>query len=503
MSVKTPTGPPAPLVLAIVCLGVFSTALDQTVVVTALPTVMVDIKVPISEIDQASWIVTGYLVGYTIAMPLVGRISDVYGHPRVYQAALVLFSVGSLLVAVADDLPWMISARVIQAIGGGATVPISMAIASMAMPPGRRGLALGLVGASAEAGAMLGPLYGGGIIELLEWRWIFWLDIPQSAVLIALFGLLYNKRTPGARVDYLGGALLAGALTVLTVALSRREMFALEEAASSGLAYLLVAVGLVAVVVLVLVEMRAWQPLLAPALFRSASFVTSNATQLLVGVALIMALVNVPLMANTVMGKDALDGGLQLMRLTAAIPVGAVVGGYVLARAGIRRVTVAGLVLMALGFYFMSTWEATVGEPWLTLHLVTGGLGFGLVIAPIMTTAMSAVHPDYWATAASLVTVSRMVGMALGLAALSAWGTDHFLGLTASLEVPIGLPGESGAELAARQAEYSQGLTQAGVTLFRDFFRVSAAISVVAILPALGMKLAPRRLRDMASADDP
>ena len=470
------------------CLGVFSTALDQTVVVTALPSVMLDIKIPITDIDQASWIITGYLLGYTIAMPVVGRIADVYGYARVYQASLLIFAIGSLLVALASSLTEVVAARVIQAVGGGATVPISMAIAASVVSPGRRGLAMGLVGASAEAGSVLGPLYGGGIIDLLSWRWIFWLDIPQSLMLMAALIPLRNQRVPGVRVDYLGGALLAGALTILTIAVSRREAFTL----SSGLPFLLAGVGAVLVVALFVVERRTWQPLLAPYLFRSLSFLTANGTQLLVGVALIIAMVNIPLMAGTIMGKEPLAGGLQLMRLTGAIPIGALAGGYLLGRLGVRAVAVAGLVLIALGFYFMSTWEVDAADPWLTIQLITGGLGFGLVIAPIMATALSAVTQDFWATAASLVTVCRMLGMALGLAALSAWGVEHFQGLTAGLELPLGAEGGTAGELRARQEEYQAGLSQAGLTLFRDFFRVAGFIALAAIIPALGMKLAKK-----------
>ena len=259
-----------------------------------------DIKLPVSKIDQASWIITGYLLGYTAAMPLVGRLSDIYGHARIYQASLLIFAVGSLLVALAQSLPWMVAARVIQAVGGGATIPISMALASSVMPPGRRGLAVGLVGAAAEAGAVLGPLYRAAIIHLLDWRWIFWIDIPLSILLMAVLALLPSRREVGARVDFLGGALLAGALTILSVALSRREAFTLE----SGTPYLLAALGVFLVVVLVIVERRTWQPLLAPSLFRSMSFITSNATQLLVGVALIIAMVNIPLNPNPPMDRD-------------------------------------------------------------------------------------------------------------------------------------------------------------------------------------------------------
>ena len=125
---------PAPLVLAVIGLGAFITALDQTVVVTALPGMMLDLKIPVAELDRASWIVTAYLLGYTSIMPLMGRLADVYGHARVYQAALVVFGIGTSLVAISPNLEWIVGARVVQAIGGGATVPIGMAIASTVPP---------------------------------------------------------------------------------------------------------------------------------------------------------------------------------------------------------------------------------------------------------------------------------------------------------------------------------------------------------------------------------
>ena len=145
------------VVLGILCLGVFSTALDQTVVVAALPSVMVDLEIPLTDLDRAAWIVTAYLIAYTVAMPLAGRLSDVHGRVRMFQAALLLFAIGSALVAVAPNFPWVVAARVLQAAGGGATVPIGLAMAVAAVSPERRGIALGLVAASAEAGSVLGP----------------------------------------------------------------------------------------------------------------------------------------------------------------------------------------------------------------------------------------------------------------------------------------------------------------------------------------------------------
>ena len=461
------------VVLAIICLGVFSTALDQTVVVAALPSVMVDLEIPLTDLDTASWIVTAYLVSYTVAMPLAGRLSDVYGRVRMFQAALVLFSIGSGLVAVAPDFPWVVSARVLQAIGGGATVPIGLAMAVAAVAPHRRGIALGLVAASAEAGSVLGPLYGGGIIEWIGWRWIFWLDIPQSFILIGLLAVLPNAANRSAKMDYLGALTLGATLTVLSLGLSQRSIFSMD----SFVPYLLIGLGVFLVFVLMVVERRAVQPLLASFLYRSKAFVSSNIAQFFVGVALIISLVSVPLMASTVMEKGAWESALHLVRLTAAIPVGAVLGGYIMRWTGVRAVCITGLSFMGAGLLIMSSWGTVVEEPRLSVPLAVTGLGFGLVIPPISVSALSAAPSNYWGAAASLVTASRMVGMALGLAALSAWGIERFYSLTAHVTV--------GATFEETEAP----LIEAGVTVFQNLFTIAGFLSLVAILPALLMRL--------------
>ncbi len=461
------------VVLGILCLGVFSTALDQTVVVAALPRLMVDLEIPLADLDKASWIITGYLISYTVAMPLAGRLSDVYGRVRMFQVALVVFALGSGLVALAPNFNWIVPARVIQAVGGGATVPIGLAMAVAAVSTEKRGLAIGLVAASAEAGSVVGPLYGGTIIEWIGWRWIFWFDVPQSLILIGLMAILPNRPNPAAKMDYVGALALGAALTVLTVALAQRSIFTAE----SIYPYLALAAGAILIGVLITVERRAVQPLLASFLYTSRAFLSSNIAQFLVGIALIMALVCVPLMAGTVMEKGPLESALSLVRLTAAIPVGALVGGYVLRWTGVREVCIVGLALMGTGLLFMSGWETEVGELRLTLPLVAAGLGFGLVIPPIGVSALSAAPSDYWGAAASLVTASRMVGMALGLAALSAWGIERFYSLTA--EVSLG----------SNFAETEAILIEAGVTVFQNLFMISGFLSLIAIVPALLMKV--------------
>ena len=471
------------VVLGIICLSVFSTALDQNVVVAALPRVMVDLEIPLTNLDKASWIITAFLISYTVSMPLAGRLSDVYGRVRMFQGALVVFAIGSALVAMSPNFNWVVPARVFQALGSGATVPIGLAMAVAAVSPEKRGVAIGLVAASAEAGSVVGPLYGGAIIEWIGWRWIFWLDVPQSLILIALMAVLPNRPNPSAKMDYAGALTLGAALTVLSLALAQRGIFTGE----SIYPYLGVAAGVLLVGVLVIMERRTVQPLLASFLYTSRAFVSSNIAQFLVGVALIMGLVCVPLMAATIMEKSPLVSALHLVRLTAAIPVGALAGGYMLRWTGVRPVCIAGLLFMGAGLLVMSGWERQVDELTLTLPLLAAGFGFGLVIPPIGVSALSAAPSDYWGTAASLVTASRMVGMALGLATLSAWGIERFYSLTADF-APSG------------SFQETQGiLIDAGVTVFQDLFMIAGVLSLLAILPALLMKPEDPEYADRAS----
>ena len=484
-------------VLTITGLGAFIAALDQTVVVTVLPSVMLDLKIPITELDRVSWIITAYLLGYTVAMPLLGRLGDVYGYPRVYQASLVVFCIGTSLVALSQSFEFMIGARVIQAIGGGATVPLGMALAVSLVPADKRALALGVVGGAAEAGSMLGPAYGGAIVELSNWRWIFWLNVPQSAIVFVALMRLPNRRVSGAKVDYLGGALLIAALLLLSLALSRKDLFTLQSPAP----FILAAGGLGLVGALLAVERRVWQPLLADVFLRSRAFILANAAQALVGVSLILAMVTVPLAADTVMQKDPFTGAMWLLRMTGVIPLASVLGGWLCSasmrparspalrwaqRLGEERtLTVAGLLMAAAGLFLCSRWEIGVDDPELTLQLLLAGGGFGLVIAPVLHRALQAVDEDYRATAASLVTVSRMMGMTLGLAAMSAWGVEHFQVLTSGLELPLPQAGESAEALNARVEQYTQDINTAGLSVFRAFFRTAALAALAAIPFAL------------------
>lgn len=471
-----------PTVILII-IGVIFTALDQTVVVTVLPEMMLDMEISITELDQASWIITGYLLGYTVAIPLMARMADAHGHVFMLRVCLMLFAVGSILVALSTNLQWLVASRVLQALGGGSIIPIGMVLVARALPAQHKLIAVGMVGAAAEIGVVLGPLYGGSITRLLDWRWLFWLDVPQAAII--LIGLIYlrNQPIPGSKVDYFSGFLLALSLSLLVIAFSQRILFSL----ASPISYALAVAGLAMLALLIWRQNTITQPLISPAFFRSRAALASIAVKLLVGAALIIAMVTIPLMADTVHRQSPYEGGLRLMRLTAAIPIGAIAGGYLAHILNRRKVAILGLLITAVGFFLMSTWDLGISDPQLSIDLAISGLGFGLVIAPLFVTAMDSGPKNYQATSASMVTVSRMVGMSLGLAALSAWGVDHFQALTSSLQFPVPNSAQFVPQGEQLTLVYAQQLADAGMSLFQGFFRIAGILVIVGIVPALGL----------------
>lgn len=211
---------------ALVVIGaVFLGALDQTVIVTVLPAVVTDLQIPFNRLDEAAWIVSGYLLGYTIALPLMGHFADARGHRRTFLVGIGLFTVGSIGCALAPSLAALIAARVIQAFGGGALLPVSIAIVTSRYEGERRSVAIGVIGAAAEAGGVLGPLWGALIVQHLDWRWIFWLNAPFGLFLFAFAArTLADHRETAGRLDRIGAALGAGVLTGLILGLAREQI---------------------------------------------------------------------------------------------------------------------------------------------------------------------------------------------------------------------------------------------------------------------------------------
>ncbi len=500
--------------ILIAALGIFLTALDQTVIVTALWPIATDLQIPITEIDRAAWVVTAYLLGYTVALPLMGRVADVYGQRRIYILALGVFTLGSVLCALAPALGWLVAARTLQAVGGGAVLPVGMAMVRHEFSERRVPFMLGILGAVAEAGGVIGPLWGAlvmkagdGWLGIVGWRWIFWVNVP----LCLLFGFLMLRtpalpRYPG-KIDWVGAGLLGGALLALSLGLatpgtvgawagiqpSDGEGAGGEWLTPQGLGLL----GLSAVlfVLFALWQRRAPEPLLPPSLFsrRNWPFSAANITNFMVGAALIITMVNVPLYVASVLDGTAEQGGFMLLRMTALIPVGAIAGGLLGTRVEYRWIAVLGLLVSAGGFLEMSGWTlAAPDAPLNWLGLALNGLGFGLLVAPVTATALQWGGLKRAALAAASVNLSRMVGMMVSLSVLTVLGLRRFQELmSAHPAVIFANPGETPEHFAQRQADYTVAYKSASLDVYTSGFTVALLVCLAALAFALWLRRNP------------
>lgn len=448
--------------IAWVALGVFVAADDQTSIVTLLPAIISDIGLTVDDFYRSSWIVNGYLLGYLVALPIVGRIADVYGHARVFAVCVGFFVVGSALVAVSPGYTWLVLARSLQAVGGGGVVPVAMAIVASEVPAGRRLLGLGAIAAASEGGALLGPLWGGTITELAGWRWVFWINLPMTVPIgYAVWRLAGDERRHG-RIDWPGAALLGVALAVLTVALVDDPNGPRPLVATLGL----LCVSAAAAAAFWRHEARTAEPMVRPRMFAVREVAAANLASMLVGGGLIVALIGVPLFVNLVLVESPLDGGLTLMRLTAAVPLGAIAGGWLGSRLGLRLTAGLGMLLAAAGFVGLQAWDATLSEALRSGPQVAGGLGFGLVIAPLGAAVLQHVPEDSRATASAWLTLSRVTGMLVGTAVLTSTGLGRFYARAAQAD--FGSP------------DFNRLVQEAQVTTFREVFIAAAAVMLLA-----------------------
>ena len=441
--------------------GVFIAADDQTSVVTVLPAIIPDVGLTVEDFYLASWVINGYLLGYLVALPIVGRVADVYGHARVYAGALLVFVVGSALVAAAPGFEWLVASRALQAVGGGAVVPVAMAIVVDELPPSRRIMGLGAIAAASEAGALVGPLWGGAITEAFGWRWVFWFNLPLALPFLYGVWRLAGRERSGGAIDWPGAALLAGALALLTVTLSDDPLSRRPWPLTAALLALVVALG----VVFLARERSATQPMLRLAMFRPRAVWSANAASVLLGGGLIAALVSVPLFVNLVLLERPIDGGLTLLRFTIAVPAGALAGGWLAGRIGLRETATIGMWLGALGFAGLLLWDEELAELWRTVPQLVGGFGFGLVIAPLSAAVMQHAAAGDRATAASWLTLSRVVGMLVGASLLTSNGLGRFYARAGSIEFG--------------SAEFGELVTEAQVSTFHEVWAV-AAVAMVA-----------------------
>ncbi len=489
---------------------VFLAALDLTVVAPILPTVIRDLQISAVNADRYSWIVLSYLVAYTVTVPLTGRLSDFAGRLPVFTSAMLLFLVGSIVVAVADTLGVMILGRTLQGLGGGAMLPVSMALVADVIPIRQRAFALGLVAAVDTFGWVLGPVWGATIHSLFDsWRAIFWLNLPLGAVAAVVLYSTRAKtrpRAPEAKPQILSAAIGTLALVLFCLALSSggeaglgagqgQAQFGADLNPLAEYRRPLLGVSLVCFVLFAVLERRSDRPILPRSLLRSKVFRIAGLGNILIGSAVIIAMVNAPLAVALLDDADlvARDTAILLGSFTLTMTLGALTGGRLVERITARFTAILGLLIAAVGFAMMRWWPDDLNLVLMSGTMAFAGLGLGIVIAPIGEVAIRAARTEDYGAASGLVLLARLLGMTVGLAAVTAFGLERLNAKVSALPTVSPNPGESTTQYFQRQQAFvNEQIIPLTLDVIRESFVIAAIVCVVAIVVISRMSREPR-----------
>lgn len=472
------------LVLGLICLPVFIGSLDLTIVSAFLPEIVVKLGLPLqTALDDAAWVVSGYLLAYAISMMFMGRVSDLIGRRKVYIVCLLIFVVGSVLVATAHTWPTdllysiarrlqqrppkeemtllaIIIGRVIQALGAGALVPVSLALVGDLFPAHRRAQPLGVIGAVDTLGWVLGHLYGGLLVNFFathqqdfsnllaplgwpppDWRTLFWINVPLSIIglgftLWALRNVKEQRAT--GRFDLLGTLLISGALVALVAGLGGNVDISMAPTSVDGLNRLpplnfgALGLALLSFLGFLLVESRLRDPLIQLKLFRRRNLAAGALINLFIGFCLMIGLVAVPILVNvriadaTQLSQAALQTGILLSALTVPMALAAIPGGWLSDRIGLRRTTLLGLGLALIGFGLVwQTWQLEMSDAVVAVEMALVGVGIGLTFSPISAAVINSADEDNRGVASALVIILRLIGMTVAVAALTTYALNR------------------------------------------------------------------------------
>jgi EmrB/QacA subfamily drug resistance transporter len=400
------------LIFVALLLVLLLAALDQTIVSTALPTIVGDL----GGIAHLSGVVTAYLLASTITGPLYGKLGDLYGRKKVLQSAIVLFLIGSVLCGIAQSMTQLIAFRALQGLGAGGLMVVTLAVVGDIIPPRERGRYQGYFGAVFGLSTVIGPLLGGFFVDNLSWRWIFYVNLPVGAVALSVIATAFHTREVHTRhaMDYLGAALLAGALAAIVLFTS---LGGTTWAWSSPEVIGLIVLSVVLVPAFLYVESRAEEPILPLSLFSNHTFSLTSAIGFIVGFALFGAITYLPLYLQVTKGSSPTVSGLQLTPLMAGVLVTSIASGQLISRLGrYRMFPIAGTALMVVAMFLLaqlhtetSTWVAAV-------YACILGLGLGMVMQVLVLAVQNSVDLSVMGVATSGSTLFRQVGGSIGVA---------------------------------------------------------------------------------------
>ncbi|MFE2034144.1 DHA2 family efflux MFS transporter permease subunit [Streptomyces scopuliridis] len=454
--VSTPALSPAPgegqnprgvlVAIGALLLGLLLAALDQTIVSTALPTIVSDL----GGLEHLSWVVTAYLLASTAATPLWGKLGDQYGRKKLFQTAIVIFLIGSALCGIAQNMPQLIGFRALQGLGGGGLIVLSMAIVGDIVSPRERGKYQGLFGAVFGATSVLGPLLGGFFTESLSWRWVFYINLPIGVVALLVIATVLHipvHRTKHT-IDYLGTFLIASVATCLVLVASLGgTTWAWGSPQIIGLAVL----GLLLLAVFVRVERRAAEPVLPLRLFRLRTFTLVAVISFIVGFAMFGAMTYLPTFLQVAQGVSPTLSGVRLLPMVLGLLITSTLSGQIVSRTGRWKVfpilgtgiTAIGLLLLHQLTEFTGTWE-------MSAYLLVFGAGLGLVMQILVLVVQNSVSYQDLGVATSGATFFRSIGASFGVAVFGTIFSNLLNGkISAALAGKTLPPGVAPADISA------------------------------------------------------
>jgi EmrB/QacA subfamily drug resistance transporter len=444
------TGRALGTVFAALMLGMFLAALDQTIVSTALPTIVGDL----GGLNHLSWVVTSYLLASTVSTPIYGKLGDMMGRKPVFLAAILIFLVGSMLAGLSQSMGELIGFRALQGIGAGGLMVGAQAIIADIVPPRERGRYMGLIGSVFAVASVAGPLLGGFLVDNLSWRWVFYVNMPIGALAVLIVVTRLHLHTPHLRhrIDALGAALLSagvGALILLTT--WGGSQYAWDSSTIVGLGI----AGVVLLAVFVWWETRATEPILPLGLFRSSVFSVANAMGFAIGMAMFGAIIFIPLFLQLVYGASPTSSGLRMLPLMAGLLTASILSGRAISRIGrYKAFPIAGTAILVGGMYLLSLLGVGTA-PWLaSVYMLVVGIGIGLVMQVLVLVVQNDARPQEIGVATSTATFFRSVGGAFGVAIFGTIFASRLAGQLARLPRSVTAKLGSGVHLNPEQAKH-------------------------------------------------
>ena len=485
------------LIFGALMLVLLLASLDQTIVSTALPTIVGDL----GGISHLSWVVTAYLLASTVVGPLYGKLGDLYGRKNVLQIAIVLFLIGSALCGLAQNMTELIAFRALQGLGGGGLIVTTIAVIGDIIPPRDRGRYQGFFGGVFGVSTVIGPLLGGWFVDNLSWRWIFYINLPVGILAFAVIGAVFHSRTEHVahKIDYLGAAVLAGGLSAIVLFTS---LGGTTYAWSSAEIISMLVIGVVLLALFPFVENRAAEPILPMALFRNSVFTVTSIVGFIVGFALFGSVTYVPLYLQIVKGHSPTVSGLQMTPMMGGVLVTSIASGALISRRGRYRVfPIVGTAIMTVGVLLLATLH--VGTPtWkAAIYLLIVGLGIGMVMQVLVLAVQNAVDYKYLGVATSGSVLFRQVGGSIGVSVFGAIFANRLAHELAS-RLPRGVHVPKAANPAIVRnlpAELHQPYVASFAAALKPVFIAAGAVSALAFVLAWLLKEVP--LRKTASAE--